>query len=415
MLKIKKTIFIFIFFLIIFEPPLIPFNVIHIVGIISIIYLAINYDFFYKRKLFTLLVSTLYVSLLLGVYISFSGLFSKNGILYSLTYYYWAFYTIPFAISAYIFVKKNKLNTNWIFIASVYAGIIQSILVIAAVLDENIKNIFVDMLVSYGYGDVVYELETIRLFGLASELTFSTPAVLSMMSIISLFLGFTFRKKFFIFVPILLFSGVVNARNSIIIFMIGILFLTIYILRKKPAKIVYLTVVTLIIMIVFQTLVAPYLKVNFNSTYNWINDGINEIFLFLGGDRNQGYFSYILKKDKYQLPDNILGLLFGKGMYVLNINKYGFNTDIGFINDIWLGGLIYTTFIYTTFLIISGSIIRFNEGNRFIKYIIMIFVISMFALNIKGHVFSKNNFTTLLIVIYISMICGKEIKNENNY
>ena len=124
--------------------------------------------------------------------------------------------------------KRRHYDFSYYLDTILYAGSIQSILSIMAFFVGSIKNIFVQLMIRGGvFQDNTYSdyMQSVRLFGFSTGLTFGMPAVQAFLAIVALFLAINSKRqsiKYYIMVPLFAFSGIINARTTIVIMGIGI-------------------------------------------------------------------------------------------------------------------------------------------------------------------------------------------------
>src|SRR5699024_6579900 len=119
----------------------------------------------------------------------------------------------------------------------------------------------------------------------------------------------------------------------------------------------------------------------FPDVYKWLSTGVEEIIGFFSGNVEEGYFSYLFDENNYPLPDNIL---FGEGNRALK--GISISSDIGYINDLWLGGLIYLVIMYS--LTLYNTIILYkNKYNNFYSFFAVFYLTTVIFINFKGVAF----------------------------
>ena len=92
----------------------------------------------------------------------------------------------------------------------------------------------------------------------------------------------------------------------------------------------------------------------------------------------------------------------------------GIYSDIGFVNDIWFGGIIYSLAIYFCFSWIIVSIyknLRFF-GKKYSLGVAGILCLGVVVSNLKGIAFSFNDFTTLVLLVFVFTFNKKAAQNE---
>ena len=102
-----------------------------------------------------------------------------------------------------------------------------------------------------------------------------------------------------------------------------------------------------------------------------------------------------------------LSVIFGTAATIFGIET-GFGSDIGYINDMWLGGLIFMSITYGAFLLYY--IEAYKKSDKLITFICLLFLVTFFILNIKGILVSNNEFFNISILLSAVFILNKEIK-----
>ena len=182
--------------------------------------------------------------------------------------------------------------------------------------------------------------------------------------------------------------------------MIGIvcIIVTLNILNKR--KFFNFVLISMILLLVVSLFI-NVMNVNSNPLWEWVTAGFDEIILFIKGE-NSGYFTYITNPNKYVMPSGI-ALIFGVGVRIMIYStKYELSSDVGYINDIWLGGLIYAVAILFLFISFCFKLLKNNELNEatVFKFLGYFFIMVFLVINLKGYIFNINDFTTLFFIIY---------------
>lgn len=412
----KYNIFvILIMFLFLYEPPIFNINILHILGLFSWIYIFINY----KNLAYIIKVDKviyLYAFFIFAwTYILLICLINSSAIANSFHFVYWMIDIIPICISFCIYFTKKNYSFIDLMNILLVTGIVQATLALLSFYVPSVKEFFLSQLLDYGYRDVLVQLSDVRLFGFASNLTFSTPIVQSILGVISLYLALNRNWKYIFFAPLLFFSGIINARTSIVILLIGLLAI-IFFVKKINVKTIVKTIIISFILILISNLGLTIVEEKSYDTYKWISTGYEEIktAIFEGTNQTEGYFSYINDVNKYVLPENF-GLIFGVGERILTFNQYGVRSDIGYINDIWFGGFLYSILIYSLFIKLIFSMKAVNESyDKLGSFLTILFLGAFVVSNIKGYIFSMNNLTNLLFIIFSFTMFKKKLYSKKN-
>jgi hypothetical protein len=391
-------------FLLIYTPvlPYLPINVLHIIGLASWVYIFINIKVISKlidlRKIYILYLIFTVIFICLGCI----ALLNRNSVLSAISYLYWMFDIIPACIVITIYMRKRNIySIENLINALLIVGTLQGIIALIAFISPTVHTSLVNLLISYGYGDVFNELSEFRIYGLASNLTFSTPILQAVLAIIALYLSINKSLIYVLFIPLLAFSAIINARASIIILLIGLIFVVLA-KSKLTLKRILGTIFIFISMFILINIGLNIIQTYSLNTYQWITAGFSEIIAFLKGDFSNGYyFSYISDRERYLLPEGI-NLLFGTGTRTLGFNRYNFYSDIGYVNDVWLGGIFYCTIIYVIFARILFLIKKGVNKNYSLNSFLFLFLTAVLLIgNIKGIILINNEITTIILLIFI--------------
>lgn len=382
-------------FIILYNPPLIAFNTMHIVGAVSIGYLVINRQFTidFKYAGWILYFTCIFLYLFLNSVVLHGN--ELNSIVFPV---YYLLDIIPFSMSVNLYSKKHGLLLDDILIMSIIAGLIQVVISFLAFINPNIQDIFVSRIIEYGGIKSYSYWATLRMYGFSNGLMFEMPVIQSVLAVISIQYSTQKGWKYILIAALLFFSAIINARTSIIVSIYGIIIVVLLGKQKINKKIKIITGIFLALL-AFYFVLLPYIQDVSPETYEWLKEGIKDIEALLKMDTdNEGYYSYISNNDRYVLPDSSLGLFFGEGISIVGgYNKYGVYSDIGFINDIWTGGLFYLVCVYCyVFIQLKRLCIRDND---FCLFMFVFFTGLVLILNFKGRIFSMNSFLNLIIFL----------------
>jgi hypothetical protein len=407
----SKVDFIFqaiIMSLVIFNPPILTFNCIHIIALFSWIIIALNYKNLYLIFNMKYIFKVYIIILVLGVYQLLVSYISSGGYTGVVNYVFWLFEIIPYCVCVTLYYRKKKYTDQRFFNTVIFAGAIQSILAVLALTIPEIKVFFIGKIISYGYSDVHIKLSLFRNFGLADALTFTSSIVQAMIASLSLFF-YIYKKRIIYFFAFFLCTvgAVINTRTSIVILLTGMVLLLLF-LRK--AEMIYRFIKTFIIISSFIFGSLGMLE-SFNDwTYDWLMEGASEIVAFLlADDENQGYFNY-LSLEHMPLPDNV-SIITGSGVEIMH-GLYGLQSDIGYINDIWRIGLLASVVIYILYFMMIKKFINYKSSLG--KFMFCYLLISAAFINVKGYFFVYNNVTTMIWILFFYACCQKEKDDKYN-
>jgi hypothetical protein len=267
-----------------------------------------------------------------------------------------------------------------------------------AFISKDIQKFFIDAMINYGYVGSDF-LASFRLYGFASNLTFTMPIFQMIISVLLIYFAIKGKLLYLLPVPIIFFSGIINARISLVIFVVGILTLFVVLLLRKKRFFLISSLAFFSLSVIVFILSNKSFFID-NITFAWIYDGIEEIISFFNGNSDETYyFSYLLDPIRYVLPSNFIQLIFGVGTRAYSGNLFGLASDLGFINDVWLGGFFYLTLLYMFFYFIINKIAKLFIFDKTLQFFLLSFFLIVFFLsNIKGIIFAENDVTTFIFL-----------------
>lgn len=399
-----------ILFIYLFNPPILPFNLVHILSFFSIIYLVCVE----RKNIVELLKNSKFVVFI--ILMAFAIFYMLIIMLLSgqqctpLLSYILILENIPIIIYIYCYCKKRKITFYQLIKKIIIVGTIQGLIALITYVNPNVHEILVNLLIKNGYGLVLEKLSAHRIFGFASNLTYSTPILQMFLTIIAIEIAITKKEKWmYLCIPILLFSGIINARTTIGILLVGVVCIIFFNINKKNYK--AMIIITILICCAMGY-VTSY--TGNNSNIKWIKVGINEITTFSKGETT-GYFDTLF--NKFMLFPNGIDLIGGTGSNIFG--KEGENSDVGFINDIWMGGILLCVLLYSANIYI---ILNVEIPNNYIKKFYVIFAcLTAIIMNIKGVYAQGNNVLSTFMLIFgfsNNMYNKEELKDGkefNNY
>lgn len=281
-------------------------------------------------------------------------------------------------IGLVILFNKYIKNSNlmfYILVTAMIASIITIILIYTPQLNLIIR--------SLANSSMVNDLR--RSYGFSQFLLFTYPILMGVLiSYVILCKGLL---NYFIVIP-MLFAIAFNARIGFfpIIFAICLILL----FRRKYNVGKYKQVLYLSIISVFVYFIATYLLRDFESTFIWIQEGMNETVDLTGGKKT-GTFGLLLD-EMIILPESFAEVVFGTG-HSLYRKSIG-NSDIGYINQIWFGGVIHLLLLSNIYYK-ACKVLKGKVYSIFLWVIIFALLIS----NLKGGGFYSTELTRFVMLL----------------
>lgn len=391
-MNIAKNIFkyifsVFIIYLFIFNPVILPighFGLLKLLYPLLVLYIAkknCRRQFFQFWDIFKLYIWAI-------VCCSLVAIFVNPGTIYTRIVNFIEIFMLPVCI-VYLFKKYNVKLHLVIFLTASVASIISFYAYINPSFLITIRSI---QPILEKANELM--LET-REYGLSSELYSGFGWALGFIVVYMI----KYIKKysvFFIFFPLIAFAILINARSGFVCIFIGAVVYALY--EHK-------------ISIFFQLLIisSMFIYIVMNMDLSWINDST---LLFITDFFEQIKFVFTGEGDTYLdtyynyhmiFPDNLFQLFLGRGFSLMG-NDFGVKrSDVGYLNDLAVGGILYIVLVYTCFYKLFKLV-----GKNWFFYAILLIVA---AINIKGQCLDTCGFSRI-----ISLICIYEFTiNRDNF
>ncbi len=380
-------------FFLLFQPPLLKANVLHLCVLIALPALFFNkiedkvcYPFIYFLGLLTIFFSY-------GQIVNYSLNF---GSLYAQIITMGEIYICALYIK-YVCQKYNISLTDFCNVLLV-TSLIQAILAIFAFCYPSIQDAFLKFKLDNTVADpaVIEYLKTLRLYGFCTNYTFTMPLFQGLVILISLYSYLTKGGiwRIFLIVPIA-FSGVINARNIIVLLLAGVVLVAFFAIggkytRKRILTLLGFAVSALLLIII----VISCLDLEENKTFLWIQKGIDELKQLFKGERT-GTFELLFTG--WQSDLSLKHYVFGIGRFVMGDPYKGYVSDIGFINYMYLGGLLFSFVLYVGVGYFLWKTWKKGEDFRFLA---LLLAIAFILGNIKGYVFGNNEMVICFCIFY---------------
>lgn len=409
-------------FISVFEPPFLPIQLIYVQGIIELFYLFIfkilkerqvnlnvlDHSGMGKYYVFIVLLWIgLSISRIIDV-IFFNGEPSPSNWIKSTNQFlvltFIEFINIGIILNCF---QKYKYSLNDIFESIINIGALQGLLSVLAFEIYPLRMLFLKFA-----GDIYnnsWILER-RGYGFSQSLLDGFGYGMGLIAGI-LVLKFNFKSGKSVFFQVIkliliVFSILVNSRTGLIILFVALL-LRIAISDDLRITLIKIPVTIILFYILIYSLV-PLVNIgmsSMNTNINWIASDIGGLIKALIPSVNinvtaaqahatsNPYYNLITNA---QFPNNTFQFLFGKGWQVYEGSQLGYRSDNGYINMLWMLGIVGTTIYYFYNLYITVKL--FNKINKD-YYLILIF--NYFALliySIKGR---PVGFSSGIIIFYL--------------
>lgn len=305
-------------------------------------------------------------------------------------------------ISVFCRYARYRLHICSPFNMVVNLAALQGIIGIAMLLSGALHEIALSL---YGVDNAF--ITSVRIFGISSDYTYATPIYHGIIG--ALLLSRMFSEKMtarlFLFnlmrLALIVIIILLNGRTGLVVFAMCSLLLMIHHVLKSGRifKLIRYSVFAVVVFSALMSVIRIVSPNNYRFITSFFDDTYNTVFL------NQDSGNYAILNNSISLPHGI-ELLIGEGkrVYGKEAREAGYvSSDIGFVNDIYRGGLIYAILLYGSYLYLIFSKIKDN-GKR------LSLILALTLANYKGEAFHAS-----IIIFGIIFICiTEEFKRGDN-
>lgn len=303
--------------------------------------------------------------------------------------------------------KNFKHNIEFKFFRVVmYIAVTQAVTVLLMLLSPDIRTFVFETLLSLREGhDKVTQIGAFifRGYGISSGHLFGMPMFHAFACLVIFYLS-TFNRKYIFLLPIVILPILVNARVGLIfipIFVIVFIIFKYYDFKEIGQKALIFVMFFFGAVLFFQALVLY--NEAFSFLINWLATTITP-----SPDRGVGSSQTLvaLIERHIHYPDSFMYIFMGNGEYIFANPQSSVRSDIGYIQYLYHGGLLFSTFIYASFIILF--LYAFSKTNtKGEKMLVLGIFMLLFLSHAKGNVFTPNVFMRsimLFLMLYIMRV-----------
>lgn len=422
MIKIGKKMIsipmILFMYLLIYNPPLFAplfrFNSVWLVMLPSVVYVLMHRK---ELKEYTNFKAVVWTEVTLGVILAYLMAMAKiNGNSVSAFGYfvYWMAGIIPFALACWICLRKRGLWIPALLDHLLFSGLLMAATALAALLIPAAKEFFIEKMIAYGIPYMI-KLSCYRYFGLAANLSSTAAYVQVVLACIALWRGIRGKPLWLIAFPVLALSANINVRTSVYLMIAGMGAVFIGTLFAKDRKLILKFFAAAVPALAIAYFGLGLIKLINPMTHEWLTRGIEQVSSFVGGEDvgySDGYFqelAWMLAPEHFPRG---MKLVFGAGTEIMGgivEEKYGTASDVGFMNDLWRGGILYLVTMTGLYLLMLWKIARSRTVRRETGVFLAALCLFFFGItNIKGHFFIHSDLTALIWILAVPLIYSRE-------
>ena len=294
----------------------------------------------------------------------------------------------------YLLCKADRDGYSYEFLLECFidAGLIEGICAVLAFLLPTIKSVFIFFMRkftgSYLYSNTWYI--TVRSYGFASTLVDVFGLGIGIVAGISFFYGVNGKSIYVLKSIVIAVATLLNSRTGLLIYFIAVFFSVVYVLIKGNGKKKFSIVVTVGVLAFFGIKILEVLSTN-EATTSWFQSGIKSIERILSGEKltdgTNDALSLLFQKSFWQLP-NFPRIVIGTGHSLYLAQGYS-HSDVGYINELWLFGIVGCIILYGTIVKICMNLIKSSNISVF-KFAAFFLLVSYLFFNIKGAALGYN-------------------------
>lgn len=291
-------------------------------------------------------------------------------------------------------------------------ALLQGIITIIMIIFPSLKNIALSLY--YLNREENIFISRMRIYGISGDYTFFTPIYHGLLASIAFFFSIFKDRKYLVYLPFILIVILLNGRFGLLIFGLSPIAVALHFIFKgkisfKMLRISILTIVILILGTLSLSIISPY-------TYDWIVGGIEDtINLIIYNEKTGNYAA--LAGYHLSIPEG-WGIIFGEGFRLFGGQGHnmGYNSsDIGYVNDMFMGGIIYLSILYGSilrFLLRKPVINHFTSKTDYNLHLLIskFLVVALLVSNYKGEVMRGG--IVLLVAVFLKIVTSYESFKE---
>lgn len=311
--------------------------------------------------------------------------------------------------------ERRSIDENSFIECIINAGLIEAMCAILAFLSPAVKTFFIFFMSRFSESRLYFNTWyiTVRSYGFASTLVDVFGFGVGLIAGLCFHYGI-FYNKIYIFESIIIaIPALLNSRTGVLIYLFAIM-LSVYYVAKIDLKKTLKVIVSISFLLLLGKTILDVVYTN-EYTASWVKSGFKSISDYLKGkasnDRNDAIYS-LFNVQSWEVP-TFPRILFGTGHSLYGATGYR-HSDIGYINEVWLFGIIGCLFLYSS--IIRQSFRMINSNKAFFQLLGFLVLSAYFFFNIKGTALGYNPgaVTMFLLIFSITYFNNKYINRSVN-
>lgn len=406
-------------FVLFFQPPLTPVSQVYITGAVTLLLLAMEHgtgdiETIVGRSrmdyvLVALVVMSAYllmVSLVDLLFIEESNVtvnrFRCFNQLFVLT-------IIQMAGILYILVKANawKLSLDDVLLVALIAGALQALCCLAAYFSPQVRALFLTFADDIYRNPWQYER---RGFGFSSTLLDTFGYGIGMLCGILLARPLRSKLANLVAFALLVFVALQNSRTGLVV--IALVFAIWLVARRDGVSgVLLVAAVALLAFYAFRLIpeIVGCMNRSDSVTIRWVGSALNDFYLMVTGQIELSDVQFV--DDIAPLSSVPFEVIFGSGHSIYDTSQeLGFRSDIGYLNVVWIYGVI-GTLLYYGFVVYLGVVAFNSQSERRYRVLAISVLAAFFLVQFKGNVLGASPGICVTYFCLFSLIAfgdGKE-------
>ncbi|MGV2982228.1 hypothetical protein ACNPNP_00870 [Microbacterium sp. AGC85] len=230
-----------------------------------------------------------------------------------------------------------------------------------------------------------------RIYGFMGEFTFVTPIYHAMLAAIAVYFALAYGFRGVRYIPLILVSILLNGRTGLIVFVAMVFVIVLW--RMLQGRGVFAAIGILLGIGAVGGLAWNLINQYVPATAAFIERFISETDALLDGSREGTYA--VLYDQLVTVPEGF-GLIFGTGDHVYkNTGELQFRADVGFTNDLFMGGLVYVVLGY------AALVYFMFKNSRPDTTLFFALLVGLVIANVKGQIFRGSSVLFLLVIVVL--------------
>ncbi|TFB86358.1 hypothetical protein [Cryobacterium luteum] len=239
-----------------------------------------------------------------------------------------------------------------------------------------------------------------RIYGISSDFTYATQIYHAILAGCALYFMIRDKRPYLTQIILVMATSLLNGRTGLLVFaaMSSIIIVTVYLSRfNLPGMLLSVAVVVIGGTLAFGAM-GEYAPAAYRQLMAFFSDTET---LFTSNEYTGNYS--VLVPELMRVPEGN-DLLFGEGVR-LYTQARGERTDIGFTNDLFVGGLIYVFLVYIAFIVFLRRTLKGHP------VLLLALLVAAAIANLKGEMFRST--TLLFVFVFVPILISyKPLRRE---